>query len=613
MSNQILKFILICIASLFFTAEVQAYTPPIGIPDPGMWGSTHPIDSVAPATSEKCPAWPAAQVNNCYYIDNTNPSATDTNNLYGYPNKPRATVPAGTYTAGAYVEIHGGPYTTEKEILLNGAADKIIWFRGVAGAMPDMRAKISIADSKYAIIENLDFNNFSGGAISLSGSMAANNVSIRNCMFRNLTFPGSSSAVLGATPSQNGSIHDVVFFNNLFQDIGNYLALDDEDFHAINPSLWGRKPPTTVYNIWSLSNTAIRISGSLNQFNGDQRDATVAANEVPPRPITNTNLQHFHHMYSGKNLMYQSRQGLGAPKFTTDAVYSQNAAYSNYSTASAAGTGVAYQEGSRYVWIIFNKFYDLTYGIRSSNTNFPGDTQADLRAYMIGNTIYNIHNNYGRSYTHTNQYKPAQAIGFEKGKYKRYVIDNTFYNVGGGVNIGNQLATDKTELSGNVFAGINGVDDTGDMDFHFSLLSPEGAAGTFLDRSFFQPRADNGLVTFKWAGALPSTNINSITALRSSSVAQCQNCLEGDPQFTDPQNYNLRPKAGSPLIGKNIRHAVYDEFEARYGISIAYDFDGNPRPTSGPWTIGAFEYKPAAQIPVADTTPPSAPSGVSVE
>jgi hypothetical protein len=591
---------------MFSFINVYAYTPPIGIPDPGMWGTTHPIDSSSPDTTSKCPSWPSGQTTNCYYIDNTHAQATDTGNTYGYPNKPRSTIPATTYAAGAYIEVHGGPYTSEVTLTMQGTAENPIWFRGTSPtSMPDIRTRINIPDSKYAIIENLEFSNSTSMAIKISG-LAVNNVCVRSCKFHDLSCANPdvcSTAVIDSTPTQNGNIHDLVFYNNLFQDIGDYQATNDQDFHAINPTLWGRHPPTTQYNVWSLNNTAIRIAGSLNQFNGDMSDAYDAANEVPPRPITNTNLQNFHHMYSGKNLMYQSRQAMGAPKFTTDAIYSQNVAYSNYSISSSAGTGQVYQEGSRHVWIIFNKYYDLTYGIRSSNTNFPGDVDADLRAYMIGNIIYNTNNNYGSPYNRKSNFKPNQAIGFEKGLYKRYIVDNTFYKTGGGVNVGAQYKNDITEVSGNIFAGIYGVDDNGAPDYHFSMLSTEGTTGTTIDRCFFQPRADNGTVTFKWAGALPQSHIDSLAALQSSSVAQCQNCWTGNPLFVDAANYDLHPAEGSPLIGKGIRHPVYDEFQARYGINIAYDFDGKSRP-SGPWTIGALEPGTLKATPLP---PPPAP------
>jgi hypothetical protein len=120
------------------------------------------------------------------------------------------------------------------------------------------------------------------------------------------------------------------------------------------------------------------------------------------------------------------------------------------------------------------------------------------------------------------------------------------------------------------------------------MLSVGGTTGTTMDRCFFQPRTDNGKVTFKWAGATPSSNMESLTDLQSSSVAQCPNCWTGDPLFVDTANYDLHPKENSPLIGKGVRHPVYDEFQARYGINIAYDFEGKPRP-AGAWTLGALE------------------------
>jgi len=603
-----MSVLFLCLCSVLFSlVNASAYTPPIGIPDPGMWGTTHPIDSHAPDTTTKCPGWPAGQTTNCYFIDNTHAQATDSGNTYGYPDKPRLTIPAKTYDAGSYIETHGGPYTANTSMTMSGTVNAPIWFRGVSSSeMADIRAKISIPNSTYAILENLHFNNFTGNAISITG-MAANHLCIRNCRFNNLIYPGSSTAVIGSTPTQDGSIHDLVFYNNYFSNIGNYQATTDEDFHAINPDLWGRTPPTTQYNVWSLNNTAFHIAGSLNQFNGDQRDATRAQNEGR----TETNLQNFHHMYSGKNIMYESRQAMGAPKFTTDAVYSQNIAYNNYSISSGAGTGQAYQEGARYVWILFNKYYDLTYGIRSSNTSFPGVENADLRAYMIGNVIYNINNNnsYDNTYLRTSAYKPAQAIAFEKAYYKRYVIDNTFYNVGGGVNVGNQLAADITDLSGNVFAEINGIDKYNNPDYHFSMLSTEGVTGTTMDRCYFQPRTDNGTVTFKWAGATPSSSLNSLAELQASSVAQCQSCWTGDPLFVNAANGDFHPQENSPLIGKGIRHRVYDEFQARYGINIAYDFEGKPRPANA-WTLGALEpgTLKGANLP----TPPS-PTPTSIK
>jgi len=582
---------ILCFMAISGLDHALAYTPPIGIPDPGMWGNTHPIDSPAPAKDTKCPNWPVAQTTNCYYIDNTHPQATDTGNIYGYPDKPRATIPSATYAAGAYIEVHGGPYNSAATLTMNGTAENPIWFRGESPtSKPVIRAKILLSDSKYVIIENLEFNNFTGAAIRIGG-MSANNICVRNSSFHDLTYPGSPTSVIGSTPTQGGSIHDLVFYKNSFENIGNWQTATDDDYHAINPNLWGRTPPTTQYNIWVLNNFGYHISGNLAQFNGDQRDIEKA--KIEGR--TETNLQNFHHMYVGFNYAHHNRQDLSVAKFTTDAIISQNVMHDNYSTSSSCGTGVVFQEGPNYVWIIFNKMYNMDFGVRQGNMYY--DSFSDQKTFMVGNVIYNLYKN-TKAYNDADRYKPAQGISFEKGKHKRYLIDNTIYNVGGGINISTVLNTDLAIMSGNVIAGVYGIDDNGDTDHHISRIDTIGTVT--VDYGFFQPRADNGNIQFYWAG------VGKKLTLESFQVAsgQCLNCWSGDPKFLDPAKYNLKPAAGSPLIGKGIKHSVYNEFQVRYGLNIAYDVDGRTRPETGPWTLGAYEYSTIIPAPIIDLIAP---------
>lgn len=164
--------------------------------------------------------------------------------------------------------------------------------------------------------------------------MNTHHVVFRNSYFHDMIYPGTSASVIGATPAQGGAIHDMVFYNNNFHIIGDWNALTDDDYHCINPDLWGRKPPTTIYNFWVLSNVADQVSGNLVQFNGDQRDAMRGDNEIPIRLITNTNMQNSHHHYIGKNIMHNSRQDISSQKFSTDVIVSQNYGYDNYNHAS---------------------------------------------------------------------------------------------------------------------------------------------------------------------------------------------------------------------------------------------------------------------------------------
>ena len=474
---------LLCLFSLIFIKEAKAYDPPIGIPDPSMWGTTHPIDSSALDTVTKCPVWPSGETANCYYIDNTHPQATDTGNLYGYPDKPRAAVSAGTYAAGAYIEVHGGPYPTQTIMTMNGTSEAPIWFRGASSQnKPIFKAKLSFPDSSYLFMENLEFSNITGLVVNFS-SMNAHHIVLRNSYFHDMIYPGSSASVINATPSQDGSIHDVIFYNNNFHIIGDWNALADDDYHCINPTLWGRHPDTTIHNFWVLNNIADQVSGNLVQFNGDQRDATVGDSEIPIRLITNSNMQNSHHHYIGRNIMHHSRQDISSQKFSTDVIVSQNYGYDNYNHASSGASGEVYQEGANYVWFLFNRFNNQDWGIRQSNTNFltpngdaltgiPSEKLADLHMYAIGNLIEYSHDTVTDSYTsaflRNHSFKNMQAFCSERGWYTRHIVDNTIYNTGGGFNFTNDNAI--TRLSGNVIAGVHGFDMYGLPEYHGSFF-----------------------------------------------------------------------------------------------------------------------------------------------
>jgi hypothetical protein len=56
--------------------------------------------------------------------------------------------------------------------------------------------------------------------------------------------------------------------------------------------------------------------------------------------------------------------------------------------------------------------------------------------------------------------------------------------------------------------------------------------------------------------------------------------IDINPGYTSPATGNLVPLSTSPVrsIGVNL-----------YGAGVVWDFNKNPRPASGPFTIGAFE------------------------
>jgi len=111
--NKNLLFVLLLYPVIGFSVDM-----PLGIPAPSFG-----LDEVAPAAPA---AWPGNEAAGYYYIDRTHPNATDSSNQYGYPDKPRATIPNyATFPAGTYIEVHGGPYEGNQLVMTLTAHSKI--------------------------------------------------------------------------------------------------------------------------------------------------------------------------------------------------------------------------------------------------------------------------------------------------------------------------------------------------------------------------------------------------------------------------------------------------------------------------------------------------------
>lgn len=185
------------------------WVPPIGIPAPEFG-----INEQAPSQPAE---WPVAANTNSYYIDNTHPQATDTANTYGYPNKPRMTIPMIlTLSAGTLVEIHGGPYlattsayawqirssattppTAEAPAFIRGF-DGVVWGASQEAVNAKTPVRIECGGTQgqgmaYTIIEGIHFRH---NPIAILG-YTSHHTCIRNC-------EGSDTAgtVMSVNPSE---------------------------------------------------------------------------------------------------------------------------------------------------------------------------------------------------------------------------------------------------------------------------------------------------------------------------------------------------------------------------------------------------------------------------
>jgi len=572
MSRKIALHIVLAYLALFSAAH--AYSPPIGIPSPAFG-----IDEQAPVWPAQ---WPGAQVNNYYYIDNSHSQATDINNPNGYPDKPRLTIPVVTYMAGSYIEMRGGPYTGNTNLTFQCTQQASCWLRGPSSTdMPVITGGIGISDSQYVILENLDFNGGNRGAVGVASS--GSYIAFRNSFIRNRTHTAlPTTSALGITPGLGKTISNVVVYNNTFTDLGNWTRTDDLDFVGVQPNTWNRDSSTLLQNVWILENTFARVSSAGIVVNAGNWAGSHNA---------------LHHIYIGKNTGYDNREALVFVKQSSDVIISENTVYHQKQIGLQPGDGIATQYGPNRLWIIYNHIFDANYGIRQSDTSTPDD--GDVHDfYIVGNLIHNIHPDNLTNYDPTNAWAPGQGISLWHGNLSRFIVDNTIYDVEGGIA---SVYNGPIHMSGNIISDIN----PNSYAINVEFAARAGVAS--MDYSLFDEPNNNYRIRWNW-------QTYSTLASFKSGTGQCANCIEGSanfinasPGYTDLNNpFDLTIGSNSAAIGNNNTlnnnanntPDVYAIFQSLYGLDIQRDMNGVARPMSGR-SIGAYEVSGSSGV-----TPP---------
>jgi hypothetical protein len=567
-------FYVLLLVAAFAWNYAHAYTPPIGIPDPGLeWGGLHPIETNAPAAPEP---W-NGEVRGFYYVDPTSANATDSGNTYGYPGKPRTSVPS-VLAPGSYVELHG-TYSSQISVTANCEESNPCWLRGESiDNRPNNTTKINIKDSKYLFVENLDFNGGVGGAIGISG--ASNHVVVRNTRLINRKQPNGGSAGIVMIPDTGDLMENIVIFNNHFETLGDYTVTEDLDFHGVLPSMWGRDSTTELRKVYVLENYCTLLSGDCVQVNAGNWQESY---------------NYLHHVYIGKNVSYKNRQTGFWVKQASDVIISQNKSSGSYGSPGSNGGGaIGYQYAKHRLWIIFNELYDSVFGIRQSDTSTP-TSEGYANIYIIGNLIYDIHPRDLSDYNPKDIWDQGAAIALWHGNSTRYIIDNTIHDVHDGVNA---IYAGGVEMYGNI---ISQKDDSTYNRF-FEIAHPARQDLVNMDYNLFLD--DVGEYYHAWWDDMGlASTLNEV-----KSYGHCLNCKsivgeDGAGQFinpaTDSSNRDFRLKSTAAAVTGNVKHPVYDRFKELYGIDIYVDFNGVPRNSASP-AIGAFEY-------AAGQYPPSAP------
>jgi hypothetical protein len=229
---------------------------------------------------------------------------------------------------------------------------------------------------------------------------------------------------------------------------------------------------------------------------------------------------------------------------------------------SKAGDAAADQY-TRYLWIHDNYFHDgnMEFIYTGDNT-----TLSDI-------AIYN--NVFARGNTGSG---PGLFLAWDS--YNVSVYNNTFYRIG---NPGGPMV---------------------------SVTARAPTTATFKNNIWYAQPGQPFLAVENWLGASASLDHDlffdpdGTTTPPAGSGIAVTNALTGDPLFINPSAGDFHLQSASP---------ARDAGTGAVAALVTADFDGSPRPMDGVFDIGALEYSGAYVPPPLDTTPPAAPTNLTVQ
>lgn len=529
----------------FSFANTQV-TYALGIPDPLLTWTTlnykgkiiHPISGNSPAS------WQVAVGTgvNAYYIDNVHKKATDKNNEFGSPQRPRRTIPEITYEAGSYVEIHGGPYTGGGQLILgaNGTPGKPVWIRGVSADKKALITGTTILKGQYIFLENLRYTEQSKTLqLRTHNGSSLHHVVIRNSVFSgsgHATGNGSAIAIYGGSVTQR--FHDIIIYNNQISYLGNsYSDVSPESGNAPENDKHGILVRSNTDRVWILNN-------SIHHMGGDSVQVGVASIKDSDR-VKNT--------FIGGNDFYDNLENAVDVKEADDTIVSTNKMrnWIQHKDNSSTGVAVVIHNAAKNTWLINNRIKNASIGITV--------TGGSLDTWIVGNIIEKIqHSSWDKSWNAQSLYSTGAGIHFRGGS-SGGAVNNTIVNTDKGI----EMTTGSYTIINNIVA-LRREKEAYDLQVESTKSN-----NMISNNIIYAPHYD---VNFK--------NID------------CQYCLYSPPNFIGAQyvlgNVSVSVAAGAPI------QFLQDKFYSQYGQHLNKDIALNQRVLGG-IDIGAYENTSSTQ------------------
>ncbi len=559
--------LLVMLLFIVFAVPLLAYDPPVGIPNPeDYFEGFDPIEDKAPQEPSN---W-NHDIDGWYYVDNTASNASDEGN--GNRAVPRKTIPT-ELSAGDVVVIEGGPYN-DRLVFSNirGTHNSPVWIRGlnqrqkIIISVPENHYHVDISDCSYIIFENIILDGSSQDILGNSRKSGAIHIGedSDHIVFRHIEIQNyeqteiCNNALSGIIISMSSSWSD--------GEVNNYHVFYDVDMDKYRVSNW---PPSCesgaqgitiedgVDHIWILDSFFNEIAEDAIHIIGYHGRHDVSLKRGPHNGLPN-------YIYIGNNHFYKCGENAVDIKESNHVIVSSNTGHyfrptrDFYGWGGAVGQAIVINnegesnitgdETAKNTWIIFNKFYDLGYGIYDESGN---------SSYLIGNIIYDFVDTESR-YSVGIQVDKSNA---QSSNAVEYIVNNTIVNPPDyGIYI--RSAYD-------IYCDNNIIYELKHQDkWHFRTINVHGTRS--LRNNLFY---DNEEV--RVYGGLDN----------------CDHCLSNvDPLFTDLRNNNFILQSSSPAIDAGVESDVYDLFYSLYGLRINKDKAGTLRPQGSAWDIGAYEY-----------------------
>ena len=369
-----------------------------------------------------------------HYVDNSHPSATDENNLFGSQRLPRRSVPA-LLPAGAVVEVRGGPYKIAATTSWHaqGTAGAPVFIRGVGRPMfvPEQESpatgRIRLA-GEYAILEGLVFDRVGWGTTDAGHHIALRHSVVRNYSPRNA----------GAAVNVNG--RQIVIFANEIHANGNAAGAEEVDVHGVKLSAGDEQ-------VWIVGNNIHHNGGDAVQI-GSAKSAEPWARFV----------------YVARNRMHEDRENAVDVKQARDIIVSANEMYGYTRTSSSGGEALAAHNNPERVWVINNRVHDAARGIVSTGAR---------GFFVIGNLVHDIREP-GFSQTSVTQ---GHAV-MTRATSSAAVVGNTVHNVDHGFGFG---AGHPVDIANNIVAGVS------KSGHHVGWATTRSADESRLRNNLFEP------------------------------------------------------------------------------------------------------------------------------